>query len=111
MQILTNQVSFKKIWSTKEIDLGDILKIVVDIRQEIIGADAQMHADIEENLLEEGSEQKDLWGANLLYHEKAYTIEYTSFINIRPGQGNRAMEIQDAELQKQVKEIIEKLII
>ncbi len=111
MQIITNQVSFKKIWNTKEIDLGDIVKVVVDVRLGIVGLDAQMHADIEEKLLEQGSVQEDLWGANLVFNETSYSIEYTSFINIRPGQGNRAMEIQSPELQNQLNEIIKKMIV
>ncbi len=110
MIIIKLPVSFNELWKIKEIDLGDILKIVVDVNKHIIGADAEMHADIEERLLEMGSCQDDLWGANLTFGKTNYGIEYTSFINIRPGQGNRAMEVQDSELRKQIKHIINELI-
>ncbi len=110
MKIIRGPISFYDLWKTKEIDLGDILKIVVDIKKRIIGADAEMHADIEEKLLEDGSQQDDLWGANLIESENTYDIEYTSFINIRPGQGNRAMEVQDPNLCRQLEIIINELI-
>lgn len=32
-------------------------------------------------------------------------IEYTSLINIRPGLGNRSMEIQSEEIREKVKKI------
>ena len=110
MKIIQEPIFFAELWKTKEIDLGDILKIVIDVNKQIIGVDAEMHADIEEKLLDTGSRQESLWGANLIPNENAYDIEFTSFINIRPGQGNRAMEVQDAELRKQIKHILNELI-
>lgn len=110
MKIIKEPVSFIELWETKEIDLGDILKIVVDVDNCIIGVDAEMHSDIEEILLEQGSRQSELWGANLIVNEKSYDIEFTSFINIRPGQGNRAMDVQDPELCEHIKSIINELI-
>ena len=44
---------------------GDMIKAVVDIQKNIIGLDAELHADIEKELLQQGSEQADLWGINL----------------------------------------------
>ena len=62
-------------------------------------------------LLQNGSRQKDLWGFNI-YPDKPRDqwLEYTSFINIRPRGGNRAIEIQDPNLQLQVKKTVEGLI-
>ena len=37
-------------------------------------------------------------------------IEYTAFINIRPSLNNRSMEIEDDDIRKKVKDIINKLI-
>jgi hypothetical protein len=70
-----------------------------------------MHADAEAVLLEEGSAQEDLWGAN--YYPGRGTadcIEYTSLINISPARGNRSMEIQDEGLRQRVREITWRLI-
>ena len=41
-----------------------MIKIVVDIRHRYLSGGGEMHADCESTLLEDGSEQDDLWGAN-----------------------------------------------
>ena len=90
---------------------GDMVKGVVDVKQKILALGGELHADAEAVLLEEDSEQLDLWGFNI-YPEKPKNerIEFSSFINIRPSQGNRSMEIKDEELKEQITKIIEGLI-
>ena len=80
-----------------------MIKIVVDIRQRILSGGGEMHADCESVLLESGSEQDDLWGANWYPSEKR--IEFESLINIRPRLGNRSIILQDENLRKQVEEV------
>ena len=46
---------------------GNLVKAVVDIEQKIVALDAEMHADLEQLMLENGSEQKNLWGINFYY--------------------------------------------
>jgi hypothetical protein len=81
----------------------DMIKIVVDIRRRILSGGGEMHADCESVLLEEGSEQDDLWGAN--WYPEEQRIEYESLINIRPRLGNKNILIQDENLRKQVEAI------
>ncbi|OFV94106.1 MAG: hypothetical protein A3G76_04015 [Acidobacteria bacterium RIFCSPLOWO2_12_FULL_65_11] len=53
----------------------------------------------------------DLWGAN--YYPglgASQCIEFTALINIRPAQGNRSMEIQDAGTRNAVGEIVHALV-
>ena len=40
---------------------GGLVKAVVDIEKKVMMAGTTMHADAEEFLLENGSQQKDLW--------------------------------------------------
>lgn len=40
-----------------------MIKIVVDIRRRVLSGGGEMHSDCESILLEDGSEQDDLWGA------------------------------------------------
>ena len=70
-----------------------MIKIVVDIRQHILSGGGEMHADCESVLLESGSEQDDLWGAN--WYPSEGRIEFESLINIRPRLGNRSIILQD----------------
>ena len=57
----------------------DMMKCVVDIDKELIAVNAELHSDLEELLLENGSEQKYLYGINILYDD--WEIEYDSMIN------------------------------
>ena len=88
-----------------------MVKYVVDIERKIAAVGGELHADAEHLLLESGSRQEDLWGANY-YPDRGPEdcIEYTSLINIRPAQGNRSMLIADPEIRERVREITFDLI-
>ncbi len=90
---------------------GDMVKYVVDVERRIAAVGGQLHADAEQLLLEAGSRQVDLWGANY-YPGRGPDdcIEYTALINIRPAQGNRSMVIADDAVRRQVREITLALI-
>ena len=90
---------------------GEMIKAVVDIKQKTIAVGGELHADAESKLLNEGSKQEDLWGINL-YPNKPENerIEYTSFINIRPRQNNRSIEIKDATLRAKIKAVVDQRV-
>ena len=86
---------------------GDMVKIVVDIRRGVVAVGGELHADAETLLLEQGSRQEDLWGANYfpgLGPERC--LEYTALINIRPAQGNRSMEIRSQETRDLIRRLV-----
>ena len=86
---------------------GDMVKGVVDIFERKLALDAEMHADLETLLLQEGSLQKNLWGINLYPEmEGEDFLEFDSLINIRPNQGNRSRGIEDPAIQDAIREII-----
>ena len=90
---------------------SEMVKAVVDVVREILGIGGELHADIESELLNHGSKQDDLWGINLYPGKKeSECIEYTSFINIRPRQGNRSLELKDMSLRAKIKVIVDKKI-
>lgn len=89
----------------------DMVKYVVDVERRVAAVGGELHADAEKLLLEEGSRQADLWGANYYPGRGAEEcIEYTSLINIRPSQGNRSMLIEDGGIKERVREITFALI-
>ena len=89
---------------------GDMVKGVVDISKRKIALDAEMHADLETLLLQEGSKQGDLWGFNLYPEmEGEDFLEFDSLINIRPNQGNRSRGVEDPAIQEKIKDIINSL--
>lgn len=91
---------------------GDMVKVVVDCQRKIIAIGAQMHADEEQMLLENGSVQEDLWGINL-YPEKSGEdfIEFDSMINLRPRQNNRTRSVEDPALRTLIRDIISTFVI
>ena len=90
---------------------GDLVKAVVDVDRELIAVDAELHADLEAALLEDGSEQKHLWGINL-YPEASSDqfIEFDSLINMRPSQANNSRGVDDATIRKKIVGIVEQRI-
>ena len=67
-----------------------------------------MHSDCEKVLLDDGSEQDDLWGAN--WYPNGQRLEYESWINIRPRLGNRSILIQDDRLRDQVESVTREIL-
>lgn len=79
---------------------GTMVKAVVDVRQKIIALDAELHADEEALLLQNGSLQQDLWGINLypdMERNGPDFIEFDSMINLRPSQNNRSRGVENKE--------------
>lgn len=89
----------------------DMVKYVVDLDRRVAAVGGELHADGEALLLEEGSDQRELWGANY-YPGRGEDdcIEYTALINIRPGQGNRSMVVEDPELRERIRTLTFELI-
>ncbi len=82
-----------------------MIKIVVDIENDILAGGSNMHYECEQILLDKGSGQENLWGANWYPDEQG--IEFESLINIRPRQ-NRNIIIQDKQICKEVERITRK---
>ena len=84
----------------------DMVKFVADVDRGVAAVGGELHADEEALLLENGSRQEHLWGANY-YPGRGEDgcIEYTSLINIRPAQGNRSMVIENAALRDRIRDI------
>lgn len=90
---------------------GTLVKAVVDIEQEIMAVDADLHADQEAYLLENGSLQQNLWGINI-YPDATIDamIEFDSMINLRPSQENRSRGVDDHSTRVRIVTIVNKLI-
>jgi len=90
---------------------GDLVKAVVDLRRELLAVDAELHSDQEAYLLENGSEQRDLWGINLYpeLQDEGF-VEFDSMINLRPSQGNRSRGIEDPGIREKILKIVYSLV-
>jgi Protein of unknown function (DUF5674) len=101
-------ISMRELQEMAEKMYGNLVKADVDVAQNILLVDMDMHADGEAYLLENGSAQKDLWGINL-HPTKFGTpgfIEYDSMINLKPSQGNPSKDVLDASVRSKITEIV-----
>lgn len=111
IKIIRDKISLAELQELAREGFGDMVKVVVDVEKEIMAVGGELHADGEQELLNQGSSQKNLWGVNLYPFESTdKQIRFESLINIRPGQNNRSMEIQDEELKKRVADVARSLL-
>lgn len=87
---------------------GVFIKIVVDIEREILAGGAERHYECEQELLKDGSRQRDIWGADWSPYTQEMVFE--SIINIRPSENNRTMEIQSPLIRECVAQITQRLL-
>ena len=71
------------------------IKTVIDTEEKICSAGCDRHFESEQLLLQQGSKQHDIWGGGIDLETKS--IDYNSFINIRPTEGNTSSEIQNEQ--------------
>jgi hypothetical protein len=111
MKIIRDKITLIELNELAGKSFGQLVKAVVDIEKEIMVVDAELHADQEALLLEEGSEQSNLWGINLYPQEEGEKfIEFDSMINLRPSQGNRSRGVEDPEIRRSIIVLVNKLV-
>lgn len=112
MKIIADKISIGELNEMSDKMFGNLVKAVVDIEKKIMAVDSELHADEEALLLENGSEQKNLWGIN--FYPKltgSDFVEFDSMINLRPSQDNRSRGVDSAEIQKKILAVVNQLII
>lgn len=111
-RIVKDKITRDELRSLAHKQYGDIIKAVVDIKQEIMGVGGELHVDIQSLLIEkEGSRGDSTWGINL-YPEKDGDdfIEFDSMINLKPALGNRSRRVEDKETQEKIRKIVNRLV-
>jgi len=89
----------------------EMVKAVADIDKGILALNAELHSDLEQLLLDNGSAQKALYGFNIYFDGE---IEYDSMIN--PPRNREAgfprvgRDVADLVAREKIKELVEKWI-
>ncbi len=83
--------------------LQTYIKLAVDVERGILAGGGAMHADCEAVLLEDGSQQEFIWGAD--WNPSTQQVTFESLINIRPRQNNPSLEILDSKIRDRVAQI------
>ena len=113
IRIIKEAINRKELQEIAKEEFGNVVKAVVDVEQGIMAVGGELHADEEVLLMEqEGSKRQHTWGINL-YLDKPEEgfIEFDSMINLKPAFGNRSRNIENLEIQENIKEIVKKLIV
>jgi len=113
MVILNRKVTLQELEHIEDNTFFDgWIKCVADIDKELLAVNASMHADLEQALLLQGSEQKSLYGFNIFFDP--FEIEYDSLINAprnraagypRDGRG-----VSDPEARRKIQEVVAKWV-
>jgi hypothetical protein len=111
MQLVDTPIKLEELIEPSKKMYG-LVKAVVDIEKAMMVIDAPMHADEEKYLLDMGSLQDNLWGINLYPEvEGDDFVEFDSMINIRPRLNNMTRSVENPDIQKKIREIVNSLII
>ena len=112
MQILQTAITRAELAALAENTFGDMIKCVADVKQGLLALDAELHADLERLLLENGSACENLWGFTLYPKDEGEDfIEYDSLINIRSWQNNPTRDVLDPDIRDAITQIVEQFII
>lgn len=111
IRIIEKPITHEQLADIARERFGHMVKAVVDIKRGLMAVGGDLHADEEGLLLQNDSDQSDLWGINL-YPDKPRDewVEFDSMINLRPGQGNRSRSVEDENIRKQILAVIDRLI-
>jgi len=88
--------------------IPDYIKLAVDVERGVLAGGGGLHADCEEVLLDDGSRQDNIWGAD--WEPETREVQFGSLINIRPRQGNRSMLIESRALRERVEAVVRRLL-
>jgi hypothetical protein len=111
MEIVADKIEMVRLRQMARNRFGDLVKAVVDVERGVMAVDAELQADQERLLLENGSKQENLWGINLYPDiEGPDWIEFDSMINLRPWQGNNSRGVDSPELRHRIVAIVEGLV-
>jgi hypothetical protein len=107
VHLITTKATSKQIDEMLE-TLNDYIKVAVDIQKGILAGGGGLHADCEAVLIENGSQQEDIWGADWI--PISQELRYEALLNIQPRRKNPSMQILDPEIRTKVAEIVRRLL-
>lgn len=103
IHIVTDRVTPQQMQEMLE-ELETFIKLAVDVTRRVVAGGGEMHADCQAVLLEDGSRQEDVWGADWVPETRE--VRFESLINIRPKQHNRSMTVGDPKLRAIIAAIV-----
>ncbi len=106
--IIRKAATNEQISQMAEIYDGVLIKLAVDVERKILAGGGAIHIDCQQALLDDGSYQMDVWGAD--WYPRLKRVGFESLANIRPHQKNFSFELQHPALRAQIETIIRSLL-
>lgn len=117
MQILQKRITKDDLCNLESIGedrswFSYMVKCVADTKRELLAVNAELHSDLETLLLDNGSDNRDLYGFNI--DLDTFEIEYDSLINPPrnrdAGYPRAGRTVADPAARKKIEEVVEKWI-
>ncbi len=84
------------------------IKLAIDIERCVLAGGGSQHADSEFALLESGSNNDDIWGAD--WNPFTQELLYDAFLNIRPALGNRSTILSDPTIRSKMAFVVSEFL-
>jgi len=110
-RLLNNPIALEELRVLAQERFGDMVKADVDVVRDVMIVGGAMHADMEADLITEGSQHENIWGINL-YPDRSFDewVEFDSMINLKASQGNRSRGVESAEVREKILSIVSRYI-
>lgn len=107
-RILRNKLTEQELLQLASDTFGDMVKVTVDVDRQRVAAGGALHAQAEELLLQDGSDQADIWGSNYFPGRALGSrLEFSALINIRPAADNPSQQIRSQQIRDRLKAAVE----
>jgi hypothetical protein len=111
IKIIRNRIPCSELKHLAQETFVEMIKAVADVQRGVIAVGGELHADAEDVLINDGSEQQDLWGFNIYFDGPPdEVLEFTSLINIRPRDNNPSLKIQRPAVREKIEVLVKQLI-
>ena len=111
LRIVRQKIARSDLSTIASAQFGDMVKAVIDVARGVMAIGGELHSDEESELLDDGSQQADLWGINLYPAEAGEAwLEFDSMINVRPSQGNASRDVLNEELRAKIRALVASLV-
>lgn len=112
MKIVKDRVTLEELKTLAHDQFVNVIKAVVDVKQEILAIGGEFHSDLETLLVdEENSLRENTWGINLRLDKTGEAfVEFDSMINLKPTGGNLTRNIENPTIREAVIKIVGKIV-
>lgn len=111
MKILNKKITRTELAEMSRRMFGNMVKAVADIERGKMAIDGELHSDLAELLVEDGSKGQNVWGFNIYPELEPPTwIEFDSMVNLKPLLNNRTRNVENPQIQKKILAIVNNFI-